>query len=299
MTVRLPRVRTARRSILAALFCLVLGGCGLPGRDSGPRFPEGSTMARIQDRGLFTVGIKFDHPLFGYKDPSTGRITGFDAEIARMVAKDLTGSERNIRFIETMPRNREDFLRRGVVDVVVATYSISEERRKLVDFTDPYYYSRQDVLVRSDERGIRDIADLAGRDVCTAAGSTSAERLRGEVSRARLVIVDTYSECMAALVDGRIDAISTDESILLGLMSQYPDTVRVVGRPSGREPYGIGVRRGDTGLRDYLDGLIRQYVSDGRWDKAFRDTIGVMKVSAKAARPSLAASSTPASAPSR
>lgn len=256
-------------------------------------------MARIEDRSVFTVGIKFDHPLFGFKDPSTGRITGFDAEIARMVAKDLTGSEGSIRFIETMPRNREDFLRRGVVDIVVATYSISEERRKLVDFTDPYYYSRQDVLVRSDERGIRDLADLAGREVCTAAGSTSAQRLRGEVSRARLVIVDTYSECMSALVDGRIDAISTDESILLGLMSQYPDTVRLVGRPFGREPYAIGVRRGDTQFHDYLNGLIQQYVSDGRWDEAFRDTIGVMNVSAKTAKPSLSPSSPPISSPSR
>ncbi|MEU5195691.1 glutamate ABC transporter substrate-binding protein [Streptomyces scabiei] len=291
---------TGRRSVLAALTCLVLGGCGLPGAEGpGSRFPEGSTMARVAERGVFTVGIKFDHPLFGYKEPSTGRITGFDAEIARMVAKDLTGGERNIRFIETMPRNREDFLRRGVVDIVVATYSISEERRKLVDFTDPYYYSRQDVLVRSDERGIRDLADLAGRDVCTAAGSTSAQRLRGEVSRARLVIVDTYSECMAALVDGRIDAISTDESILLGLMSRQPDTVRLVGKPFGREPYAIGVRRGDTGLRDYLNGLIRQYVGDGRWDKAFRDTIDVMNVSAKTAKPALSPSSVSPSAPSR
>jgi glutamate transport system substrate-binding protein len=197
-----------------------------------------------------------------------------------------------------MPRNREDFLRRGVVDIVVATYSISEERRRLVDFTDPYYYSRQDVLVRSDERGIRDLADLAGRDVCTAAGSTSAQRLRGEVSRARLVIVDTYSECMAALIDGRIDAISTDESILLGLMSRQPDTVRLVGKPFGREPYAIGVRRGDTGLRDHLNGLIRQYVGDGRWDKAFGDTIDVMNVSAKTAKPALSPSSASPSAPS-
>ncbi|MFF7387468.1 glutamate ABC transporter substrate-binding protein [Streptomyces scabiei] len=290
---------TSRRSVLAALACLVLGACGLPGPDSGARFPDGSTMARIEDRGVFTVGIKFDHPLFGYKDPATGRITGFDAEIARMVAKDLTGSESNIRFIETMPRNREDFLRRGVVDIVVATYSISDERRKLVDFTDPYYYSRQDVLVRSDERGIRELADLAGREVCTAAGSTSAQRLRDEVARARLLIVDTYSECMSALVDGRIDAISTDESILLGLMSQYPDTVRLVGRPFGREPYAIGVRRGDTHFRDHLDGLIRQYVNDGRWDEAFRDTIGVMSVSAKTAKPPLSASSSPTSSPSR
>lgn len=162
-----------RRTVLSALGGLVLGACGPAGRDgSVARFPKDSTMARIRERGVLTAGIKFDLPLFGYKDPSTGWITGFDADIARMVAQDLTGSEHNIRFIETMPRNREDFLDRGVADIVVATYSISDERRKLVDFTDPYYHSGQDVLVRSTDTDMHTVADLLGKTVCTGARST-------------------------------------------------------------------------------------------------------------------------------
>ncbi|MFJ8636747.1 glutamate ABC transporter substrate-binding protein [Streptomyces sp. NPDC093568] len=278
-----------RRTVLSALGGLVLGACGPAGQGgSAARFPTDSTMARIRERGVLTVGIKFDLPLFGYKDPSAGWITGFDADIARMVARDLTGSEHNIRFIETMPRNREDFLDRGVVDIVVATYSISDERRKLVDFTDPYYHSAQDVLVRTtdtDMRTVADLTDLASKTVCTGARSTALERLRDRLRHARLVVVDNYSECVSPLLEGRIDAISTDDSILLGLMSEHPDSLRLLGSPFGRESYGIGVRRGDSVFRGYLNGLIRRFLTDGRWDEVFRDTIGVMGVSLKTAKP--------------
>ncbi|WP_367323252.1 glutamate ABC transporter substrate-binding protein [Streptomyces sp. HUAS ZL42] len=275
-----------RRTVLSALGGLVLGACGPAGRDgSVARFPKDSTMARIRERGVLTAGIKFDLPLFGYKDPSTGWITGFDADIARMVAQDLTGSEHNIRFIETMPRNREDFLDRGVADIVVATYSISDERRKLVDFTDPYYHSGQDVLVRSTDTDMHTVADLLGKTVCTGARSTPLERLRARLPQARLVVVDNYSECVSPLLEGRIDAISTDDSILLGLMSEHPDSLRLLGSPFGGESYGIGVRRGDSVFRDYLNGLIRRFLTDGRWDEVFRNTIGVMGVSPRTAKP--------------
>jgi glutamate transport system substrate-binding protein len=274
---------TVIRRVPAVLACLALAGCGLT--DHRSTFPEGSSMARIQERDVLTVGIKFDQPVFGYKDPSTGRIIGFDAEIARLVAQDITGSERKIRFIETVSRNREEFLRRGVVDIVIATYSITPERSRQVDFAGPYYYAGQDMLVRADDHDIRDVTDLTGKRVCAASGSTSLDRLRSRV-RARLVIVDAYSECVPALRDGRIDAISTDDTILLGLMSRNPGSMRLVGKPFGREPYGIGVRRGDTAFRRYLDGLIRRYLRDGRWERAYHDTIGAVAPSTAApARP--------------
>lgn len=277
------------RPALAVLACLALAGCGLGGSNHHATFPEASSMARIQERDILTVGIKFDQPLFGYKDPNTGRITGFDAEIARLVARDITGTERKIRFIETVPRNREEFLRRGVVDLVIATYSITAERSKQVDFAGPYYYAGQDTLVRARNADIHDVTDLAGKKVCTASGSTSADRLRSRV-RARLVIVDSYSECVPALRNGRIDAISTDDTILLGLMSRNPGAMRLVGKPFGKEPYGIGVRRGDTVLRRYLDGLIRRYLRDGSWERAYRDTIGAVAPSGAApARPTAGA----------
>ncbi|TDD28840.1 glutamate ABC transporter substrate-binding protein, partial [Nonomuraea terrae] len=253
--------------------CLLPVGCG-----EAQAFPEDSTMARIRERGVLTVGIKFDQPMFGYKDPASGRITGFDAEMARLVAKDLTGSERNVRFVETVSRERENFLSQGVVDVVIATYSITQKRANRVTFTDPYYYTGQDLLVRAGDSTIENVGDLEGKTVCTAIGSTSVDRLRSMIPRAKMEIVDAYSVCVPALVAERVDAISTDDTILLGLLAQHPATLRLVGKPFGREPYGMGVRKDDTVFRDYLNGLIARWLRDGQWDRAYMATIGVSGV---------------------
>ncbi|MGW0811438.1 glutamate ABC transporter substrate-binding protein [Nonomuraea sp. NPDC002799] len=269
-----------RAALVAVLLCLLPAGCA----EAGP-FPEGSPMARIKERGVLTVGIKFDQPLFGYKDPSGGRITGFDAEIARLIAKDLTGSERNIRFIETVSRERENFLSQQVVDVVIATYSITPARAELVAFTDPYYYAGQDILVRNGDMSIADLDDLDDKTVCTARGSTSVDRLRERVPGADLEIVDAYSECVPALINGRVDAISTDDTILLGLLAKQPDALRLVGKPFGREPYGMGIRKQDTGFRDYLNGLIARWLRDGEWDRAYTGTIGVSRTNPDQSKP--------------
>ncbi|HEX4817586.1 MAG TPA: glutamate ABC transporter substrate-binding protein [Nonomuraea sp.] len=270
----------ALRVLLAALLCMTTAGCAEAGG-----FPEGSTMARVRERGVLIVGIKFDQPMFGYKDPATGRITGFDAEMARLVARDLTGSERNIRFVETVSRERETFISQGVVDLVIATYSITPVRGERVTFTDPYYYAGQDLLVRAGDTRINDISDLDGRTVCTATGSTSVDRLRAEATGARLTIVDAYSLCVPALLSGRVDAVSTDDTILLGLQAQRPDALRLVGKPFGLEPYGMGVAKGDTVFRDYLNGLIARWLRDGEWDRAYRDTIGVSGTTSDRSKP--------------
>ncbi|MFI7701133.1 glutamate ABC transporter substrate-binding protein [Nonomuraea sp. NPDC049480] len=270
------------RVLLAALLCLLPTGCAGSG---GPgEFPEGSTMDRIRDRGVLVVGIKFDQPLFGYKDPVSGRITGFDAEMARLVAKDLTGSERNIRFVETVSRERENFIAQQVVDLVIATYSITAARAELVTFTEPYYSAGQDLLVRVDDTRIGGVSDLDGKTVCTARGSTSVERLNSEAPGAKLEIVDAYSVCVPALLAARVDAISTDDTILLGLQAEQ-DRLRLVGKPFGQEPYGMGIRKGDVVFRDHLNGLIARWLRDGQWDRAYRDTIGVYRATSDQSKP--------------
>lgn len=278
--VRIPVRRGLRVVLAAVLLCVLATGCG-----EADAFATESTMARIKQRGVLTVGTKFDQPMFGYKDPASGRITGFDAEIARLLAKDLTGSERNVRFVETVSRERENFITQGVVDLVIATYSITPARSELVSFTDPYYYAGQDLLVRMGDSTINQVTDLGGKTVCTAKGSTSVDRLREQVPTAKLEIVDAYSICIPALISGRVDALSTDDTILLGLLAQHPDTLRLVRKPFGREPYGMGVRKQDTAFRDYLNGLICRWLRDGQWDRAFMATIGVHGNTAGPSRP--------------
>jgi glutamate transport system substrate-binding protein len=273
-------MRGLRALLVAVALCLLPAACG-----EANAFPDDSTMARIKERGILTVGIKFDQPMFGYKDPASGRITGFDAEMARLVAKDLTGSERNIRFVETVSRERENFIEQGVVDLVIATYSITPARAQRVSFSDPYYYAGQDLLVRLGDVTINQVSDLDGKTVCTARGSTSVDRLRETVPGAELEIVDAYSNCVPALVAGRVDALSTDDTILHGLLAQHRDTLRLVGKPFGREPYGMGVRKQDAAFRDYLNGLIARWLRDGEWDRAYMATIGVTGVTSESARP--------------
>ncbi|GAA2902920.1 glutamate ABC transporter substrate-binding protein [Nonomuraea rubra] len=273
-------MRALRALAVAMLVGLLPAACG-----EASAFPEDTTMSRIRERGILTVGIKFDQPIFGYKDPASGRITGFDAEMARLVARDLTGSERNIRFVETVSSERENFIEQGVVDLVIATYSITETRAQRVTFTDPYYYAGQDLLVRVGDSTINQVSDLKGKTVCTARGSTSVDRLRTTVPGIDLEVVDAYSICVPALVAGRVDAVSTDDTILLGLYAQHPDTLRLVGKPFAREPYGMGMRKQDTAFRDYLNGLIARWLCNGEWDRAYMATVGVSGTTSESAKP--------------
>jgi glutamate transport system substrate-binding protein len=240
------------------------------------RFPEGSSMARLHRQGVVTVGVKFDQRLFGFKDPSTGRITGFDAELARLIATDLTGSTSGVRFVETVSKNRERFLRDRAVDIVIATYSITPERSQMVAFTSPYFYASQDVLVRRGDRSVQDVADLADTTVCTARGATSGARLRQVVPRVHIAEQDTYSECAWGLEQRQYTGVSTDDTILAGLMGDHPGEFRMLGRPFAAESYGIAVRSGDTLFRNYLEGLLRRYLADGSWDRIYRDTVGTV-----------------------
>jgi glutamate transport system substrate-binding protein len=282
-----PASRVRRRAALALLGCLAATACGVApgGGTDRPSFPEGSTMAQIQERGILTVGTKFDQPLIGYREPDNGRITGFDAEIARYIAAELTGSPANIRFVEAVTRNREKFLREGVVDIVLATYSITPQRERAVDFTRPYYYANQDVLLRAGETKVTKVADLAGKSVCTVSGSTSYDRIRALVPTVRVTSVDLYSECALALREGRTTAVTTDDTILLGLMSKDRAKFTMLGQPFSREPYGMAVRDGDTAFRDYLDGLIGRILADGRWDAAYRSTLGRAQPLSPSVRP--------------
>ncbi len=261
------------RALSAVLLVLALAGCG------AGRFPEGSTMERIHDRGVLTVGVKFDQPGFAQKDPVTGRIVGFDAEFARMLARDLTGSEHNIRFVESISKNREKFLKEGVVDLVIATYSITAERSRVVGFAGPYYFASLGIMKRKDDSRLGSWKDLAGRRVCTVIGSTSAKRLRAVVPTARLVLVDAYGQCIEPLLDGRIDAVSTDDAILLGLLSRRPGAFALLKDSLASERYGIGIKHGDTGFQRYLNRFLAAALRDGSWERTYRETIGRLEES--------------------
>jgi glutamate transport system substrate-binding protein len=237
-------------------------------------FPAGSTMAKLKAKGTIVVGTKFDQPLFGLKNPTTGGIEGFDVEIAKLVAKRID-PDLKVEFVETVSKNREPFIQEGKVDIVVATYTINDTRKQVVDFAGPYYVAGQDIMVKSDNTTIKGVEDLNGKKVCSVQGSTSIKNVQEKAPQADLSITfDTYSKCADALADGRVEAVTTDNIILLGLIKDRGTQYKLVGNTFTEEPYGIGLKKGDDDFRDFLNDVLEEIYKSGEWKEAFDKTVG-------------------------
>ncbi|OKK22535.1 ABC transporter substrate-binding protein [Streptomyces sp. CB00455] len=248
--------------------------------DSAFRLPSSPTWERARRRGHLVVGAKEDQPYMGEKDPASGRYSGFDIEIAKMVSASLGFDPKTIEFRTIASANRETALQNGQIDYYVGTYTINDNRKKQVGFAGPYFMAGQSLLVRRDEKDIKGPQDLAGKKVCSAAGSTPFQRLQKEFPQADLVAYDTYSVCVDNLLTYQVDAVSTDDSILLGYAAKVPEELKVVGKPFSKEPYGIGVPRGDNALRFALDDALEAQEKNGDWKRAYEATLGLSGVPA-------------------
>ena len=227
-------------------------------------FAAGSTMDTLNKAQKIVVGTKFDQPLFGLKNLQ-GQPEGFDVEIAKLLAGELGIPSDKVQFVETVSANREPFLQQGQVDIVVATYTINDERKKIVDFAGPYYVAGQDIMVKKgNPEQIGGPDDLAGKKVCSVAGSTPAQRIRDEYPEAQLVEFDVYSKCAEALKNDQVQAVTTDNVILLGLKDKEPDAFDLVGKPFTQEPYGIGVKQDRDDLRKFINEKLTAMFADGR-----------------------------------
>ena len=266
----------------ALALMLALAACGGDddGGDSGGQvnqgasFAEGTTMARLKEAGTVKVGTKFDQPLFGLKNLE-GKPEGFDVEIAKLIAGEMGIAPDKIEFVEAVSANREPFIQQGKVDFVVATYTINDKRKQVVDFAGPYYEAGQDIMVaKGNPEGIGGPDDLAGKKVCSVTGSTPAENIRTNYPKAELTEFDVYSKCAEALKNGQVQAVTTDNVILLGLISQDEEAFELVGKPFTKEPYGIGLKKGDTAFRSFINDTLEKIEQDGRWLKAWDATAG-------------------------
>jgi glutamate transport system substrate-binding protein len=250
------------------------GGDGGGQVNEGASFAEGTTMARLKEAGTVKVGTKFDQPLFGLKNLE-GKPEGFDVEIAKLIAGEMGIAPDKIEFVESVSANREPFIQQGKVDFVVATYTINDKRKQVVDFAGPYYEAGQDIMVaKGNPEGIAGPEDLAGKKVCSVTGSTPAENIRTNYPKASLTEFDVYSKCAEALKNGQVQAVTTDNVILLGLISQDPEAFELVGKPFTKEPYGIGLKKGDTEFRNFINDTLEKIEQDGRWKTAWEATAG-------------------------
>jgi glutamate transport system substrate-binding protein len=224
--------------------------------------------------GSLTIGVKFDQPGLGLK-AADGTMSGFDVEVAKYVAKKLGVEESGITWKETPSAQRETALQNQEVDLIAATYSITDKRLAVVDFAGPYFVAHQDLLVKSDNSTICGPNDLNGKLLCSVKGSTSAQRIKDTFAAdVQLKEYGGYSDCIQALKTGAVDAVTTDDVILAGYAAQSPNDYKVVGNGFSNENYGIGIHKGDTAGAEAVSAALAEMISDGSWKKALTDTVG-------------------------
>ncbi len=266
---------------MLVLAALAAAGCGDDDEESASggaettaepaqQFEQGTAMARLQEAGEITIGVKFDVPPFGFVNPQTDETEGFDVDLGRRIAEEL-GVEAN--FIEAVSDNRIPFLQDGTADLILSTMTITAERDEEIDFSEPYYVARGRILVPQDS-DIAGVEDLAGNTVCTALGSTYEDTLREEAPDAELRLVDSYSECLELIQNGAVDAISTDDVILTGMIIQ-DDSLKLVGDQLTTEPYGAGIRDGDTEFQEFVSGVVSDWKQDPEgWAASYEKWVG-------------------------
>jgi polar amino acid transport system substrate-binding protein len=233
-----------------------------------------AAVANIRGRGRLVVGLDIGSNLFSFRDPITGEITGFDVDIAGEVARDIFGTPSQVEYRILSSADRIAALQNNQVDIVVKTMSITCERRKQVNFSTVYLNANQRILAARDS-AIRQASDLSGKRVCAAKGTTSIQRL-AQISPPPIIVgVVTWSDCLVALQQRQVDAVSTDDTILAGLVSQDP-YLHIVGPSLNEEPYGIGVNLQNTGLVRYVNGTLERIRRDGTWNTLYRKWLTVL-----------------------
>lgn len=288
----MSRFRSMRRvwaAFVAAILAVgTLSACG----SSEPR----SLLTSIKN-GSVVLGTKFDQPALGLREPDKS-MTGFDVEVLEYVvssiAKDLGVAEPEIQWKEAPSAQRENLIANGEVDMIAATYSINSKRAARVDFGGPYLVTYQALLVRKDDDRIQTLEDMnAGRKLCSVSGSTSAQNVQDQLPSVQLQQFDSYSSCVEATYRDKVDALTTDATILAGYGGQYPGEFKLVemnniedvldddgsvkaeaGSPFSTERYGIGVTKGDTATVEAINKALQEMIDSGAWEEAFMKTLG-------------------------
>ncbi len=279
-------MRTLRHLTVAAALmagAMTLAACG--GSDTtsttepadNPTFAAGTTMEKLSKAGKITIGTKFDQPGFGLQNLD-GKPEGFDVEIAKLIAAKLGLAADKITWVETPSKVREEKIERAEVDLVVATYTINDKRKERVTFAGPYYVAGQQLMVRSDNTAITGPDALKANPaakVCSVTGSTPAENIKEYLAApGQLVLFDVYDKCADALRTKQVDVVTTDNVILLGFVSKSEGAFKLAGEQFTKEPYGIGMKKGDTEFCTFVNSVLAEASTGGTYLTAWKATAG-------------------------
>jgi glutamate transport system substrate-binding protein len=289
------RVRTLAVGLLVGGLALTACGKeGSPGESAPPpaqdvaadvKVDGSPTFDKIKTRGKVIIGVKEDQPGLGFKDPTTGKYSGFDIEIANLVAAKLGFKPEQIEYKAIASAGREAAIANSNVDYYVGTYTINDKRKEQISFAGPYFTAGQDLLVRKDNTDITSKDTLTGKKVCSVTGSTPIQRIREGKLTDQIVELQTYSQCVTQLDQKLVDAVTTDDAILKGYAAAEPDKFKVVGKTFSSEPYGIGLPKDDKAFKDKVTSILQTALDDGTWDKIYANTLG--KSGSPATKPTL------------
>ncbi|MDG4829735.1 glutamate ABC transporter substrate-binding protein [Solwaraspora sp. WMMD1047] len=278
-------MRATRLAALATVAALAvsLTACGDDGGDGGDTgagsktFEAGTTMEKLNQAQVLRLGTKYDQPGFGLVGLSENP-EGFDVEIAKIIAEELGIPEDKIEYTEAQSAVREELLETDRVDIVVATYTINDTRKERIDFAGPYYVAGQHLMVKADDDSITgpDSFKAGDKKVCSVTNSTPAANIKQYLANEteQLILFGGYQECVDALESDQVDAVTTDNVILTGFIARNEGKYKLAGEKFTDEPYGIGVKKGDTAFRDFINDTLEKAFADGRYEQAWKDTAG-------------------------
>jgi polar amino acid transport system substrate-binding protein len=235
--------------------------------------PPGSFMARIQRRGYLIAGVDQNTLLFAYFNPLDGQLEGFEIDMLKQLANAIFGKKPDdIQFRAMTTAERIRAVQDGTVDVVADTITITCQRRRQVDFSTVYYDAGQKILVPSNSPAQR-VQDLGGKPVCATTGSTSLDVLEHVVPRPIPYQVPQRTDCLVALQQGLVDAVTSDDAILLGFQTQDPYT-KIVGPRMADEPYGMAISKAHPEFVRFVNGVLAQMRADGSWQAMYSRWLG-------------------------
>jgi len=257
------------KRLVVILGCLVIIG-SLLFVTCGAAAPLSPDLKAIKDRGVLKVGVKVDVPHFGYRDPKTNIIDGFEIDIARELAKAIFNDPTKIDLQGVTAKTRGPLLDNGEIDLVIATFTITDERKKSYNFSDPYFIDGVALMVKKDS-GYKSLKDLNGKTIGVAQSSTSRKAVEDEAAKIGVKVnfleFNTYPEIKAALDSGRVDCFSVDSSILMGYLDKT--TILLPDRFSPQS-YGIASKKDNVGLATLVNDTINKMKKNGRIDRLLK-----------------------------
>ncbi|MGM9572699.1 MAG: transporter substrate-binding domain-containing protein [bacterium] len=254
-------------SILAVLMLIfALAGCGSNEAEKADT-AKADNVQKIVDKGVLKVGVKNDVPNFGYKNPQTGELEGFEIDLARAIAKDILGDENKVEFTPVTAQTRGPLLDTGELDMVIATFTITEERKKSYNFSDPYYTDGVAIMVKKDA-GYNSLKDLDGKTVGVAQSATSKDAIQAAADEMGIKVkfseYATYPEIKAALISKRVDAFSVDAAILSGYLD---NGVVILDDRYNPQDYGVCTKLSNKDLAEKVNTIIGNLDKDGQLNK--------------------------------